>query len=392
MEPAGYLGANQTLELSHVPLKRPVQLEGGLLQRAAMSIRSMREIAKLAGVSSATVSRVINGSTLVTEETTRRVQKIIDDLEFVPNTSAIHLKSGKSYIYGIIIPDLTNPFFTELVKIFEEVLVENDRELLVANTDFHLTKAQRSIQRMLLRRVDGVAMLASEFESAPLESLVRNKIPVVTADRYHTANGMSDIAVNFADGMAQLVAHLKQLGHHRLGFIGGSAGLVTSRVRRESFLDAMAKQGLSSGEGWMADGNYRIDGGSAAMASILSQPELPTAIITANDLTAIGALRTAHEYGLRIPEDISIAGCDDIEMSGIVYPPLTTLRISRREYAGMLLEALSAVGEDLTKPGRQFTLPMRLVVRKSTGPAPQPDGHSATRVSKAAATRRRHSK
>lgn len=355
-----------------------------------MSIRSMREIAKLAGVSSATVSRVINGSKLVTKETTLRIQKIIDDLNFVPNTSAIHLKNGKSNIYGIIIPDLTNPFFTELVKIFEEVLVENGRELLVANTDFHPTKMQHSIHRMLLRRVDGVAMLASEFESAPLESLVRNRIPVVTADRCRIANGMSDIAVDFAGGIAQMIAHLKQLGHHKFGFIGGTAGLVTSRVRRESFLDAVVKQGLSSAEGWIVNGDYRIDGGSAAMTSILSQPEIPTAVVTANDLTAIGALRAAHEHGLRIPEDISIAGCDDIEMSGIVYPPLTTLRISRKEYASMLLEALSTDGEDLTQPGRQFTLSTRLVIRQSTGPALVHARRQVGRAPAKAATRRKH--
>lgn len=105
------------------------------------------------------------------------------------------------------------------------------------------------------------------------------------------------------------------------------------------------------------------------MKKILAEPELPTAVVAANDLTAIGALRAAHEKGIRIPEDISIAGCDDIEMADIVYPPLTTLRISRREYAEMLIEALNSAGEDLTKPGRQFDLPTRLVVRQSTGPA-----------------------
>jgi len=348
-----------------------------------MSI-SMREIAKLAGVSSATVSRVINGSSLVTQETTRRIQKIIQDLNFVPNTSAIHLKNGKSQIYGIIIPDLTNPFFTELVKIFEELLVENEQELLVANTDFHATRMQRSVHRMLLRRVDGVALLTSELEAASLESLVQNRIPVVTTDHYRTACGISDIVVDFAGGMAQMVAHLKELGHRQLGFIGGTEGLVTSRVRRESFLDAVVKQGLSSRAGWIEAGNYKIDGGSAAMARILSQPEIPTAVVTANDLTAIGALRTAHEKGLRIPEDISIGGCDDIEMSDIVFPPLTTLRISRKEYARMLLEALQKAGQDLSLPGQKFTLPTTLVVRQSTGPAPGHAGRHKRPGSKAA--------
>jgi len=341
-----------------------------------MSI-SMREIAKLANVSSATVSRVINGSSLVQEDTARRVRQIIKDLSFVPNNSAVHLKNGKSQIYGIIIPDLTNPFFMELVKIFEELLVANDQELLVANTDFHSSRAQRSVHRMLLRRVDGVALLTSEHEAASLESLVQNRIPVVTTDHYRTGCGMSDIVIDFADGMAQMVAHLKSLGHRQVGFIGGTPGLATSRVRRESFLDAVVKQGLSSREGWIVQGDFKIAGGSAAMAEILSQPEIPTAIVCANDLTAIGALRMAHEKGLRIPKDLSIAGCDDIDMSDIVYPPLTTLRISRKEYARMLFEALQKAGEDLTRPGPQFHLPLRLVVRKSTGPAPASDRRRA---------------
>jgi LacI family transcriptional regulator len=331
---------------------------------------SMREIAKIAGVSSATVSRVINGSNLVTDETAERIKKIIRDFNFVPNTSAIHLKNGKSQIYGIIIPDLTNPFFTETIKIFEELLVENEKELLVANTDFHLTRMQQSLRRMLLRRVDGVALLTSEVEAAPLESLVQNRIPVVTTDHYRTGPGVSDIVVDFAGGMAQLIAHLKSLGHRNVGLIGGSEGLATSRVRRESFLDAVVKQGLSSREGWIVPGDFKIDGGSAAMAQILAQGELPTAVVTANDLTAIGALRTAHEKGLRIPEDISITGCDDIAMSDIVHPPLTTLRISRKEYAQLLFEALRAGSEDLSRKGKQYVLSTSLLVRKSTGPAP----------------------
>lgn len=341
-----------------------------------MSI-SMREIARLAGVSSATISRVINGSDLVTPETADRVRKIIAEVKFVPNNSATHLKQGKSRIFGIIIPDLTNPFFTELVKIFEERLLETGQELLVANTDLRSTRLQDSLRRMLLRRVDGVAILTSEHEAASLESLVQNSIPVVTTDHYRTSRGISDIVVDFPNGMMQMIAHLRELGHHRLGFIGGSEGLETSRVRRESFMSAIVQQGLTSREGWIVSGNFKIDGGSTAMAHILSQLELPTAIVTANDLTAIGAMRRAYEKGMRIPDDISVAGCDDIEMSDIVSPPLTTLRISRSDYAKMLVDALYETGKDLTKPGPTFCLPMSLVVRRSTGTPPAQRKNSA---------------
>lgn len=330
---------------------------------------NIREIAKLAGVSSATVSRVLNESTLVTRETTAKVQKIIRDLNFVPNNSAIQFKHGKSNIYGIIIPDITNPFYTDLVKTFEGLLVENHLDLIVANTDFHPTRTQHSVQRMLLRRVDGVAILPSEYEMTSLSSLVQNRIPVVTADYYRTAPGMSDITVDFVDGMMQLATHLKKLGHRNLGFISGSSGPLTSRVRTEAFLNAIMRQGMSSRDGWIVEGNYRIDGGAAAMAKILSQPQVPTAVITANDLMAFGALRTAHEMNFRVPEDISIAGCDDLQLSAIVHPPLTTLRIPHQQYARAMFDALKTSGENLSLPGKQYSIPMFLVIRESTGRA-----------------------
>ena len=347
---------------------------------------SMREVAKLAGVSSATVSRVINGSRLVTEETAIQVRRAIQNLNFIPNNSAIYLKQGKSHIYGAILPDLTNPFFTELVKILEELLVEGEQELLVANTDFHLTRLRRSIHRMLLRRVDGVVFLSSELELASMESLVRNRIPVVTTDHYRTGPGISDILVDFPGGMTQIVRHLKELGHAQIGFIGGSDGLVTSRIRRESFLDAIVKNGLSSRAEWIVDGNFKIAGGEAGMAAILSSRERPTAVATANDLTAIGALRAARDKGLRVPEDISVTGCDDIEMADIVHPPLTTLRISRKQYAEMLLDALHLGENDPTRPGQVYHLPMKMVIRQSTGPAPRVE--SGTKKSTRSATRK----
>jgi LacI family transcriptional regulator len=348
---------------------------------------SIRQIAKLAGVSSATVSRVINGSDLVTPETTERIQRIIRDLKFVPNRSAARFKHGKSQIYGVIVPDLTNPFFMEMAKIFEELLVENELELLVSNTDFHPSRTQMSIRRMLLRRVDGVAFMCSEKEGATLESLVQNRIPVVTTDHHRTAPGICDIVVNFRDGMAQIVGHLKELGHRNVGFIGGTDGLATSRDRRDSFLDAVVKFGLSSQDSWIVAGNFQISGGAVGMETILKQEKIPTAVVTANDLTAFGALRKVHEMGLRIPEDISLTGCDDIEMSDVVYPPLTTLRISRRQYAQMLFDALQMGAADLSQPGKVFSLPMKLVVRQSTGPVPGPD--RVNRVGNGAAATRR---
>jgi DNA-binding LacI/PurR family transcriptional regulator len=170
----------------------------------------MRDIAKLAGVSSATVSRVINGSNLVRPETVERVRKVIEEVKFFPNNSATTLKYGRSGTYGLIIPDITNPFFPEFIKCFEGIVVENDQEMLMATTDFHSGRMQQSIRRMLVRKVDGVALLASEIETEPFEDLIHNRVPLVTMDRGRTAKGLSDVAINNKSGIDRLYWRLSR--------------------------------------------------------------------------------------------------------------------------------------------------------------------------------------
>src|SRR3984885_10352926 len=275
----------------------------------------MRDIAKLAGVSSATVSRVINGSTLVRPETVERVRKVINEVKFFPNNSATTLKYGRSKTYGLIIPDITNPFFPEFIKCFEGIVVENDQEMLMATTDFHPGRMQQSIRRMLIRRVDGVALLASEIETEPFEDLIHNRVPLVTMDRGHTAKGLSDVAINNKSGMDQALRHLRELGHKKIGYIGGSAGLTISDHRVQAVVCAPKRRGLVPRAEFIKVGNYRITGGVTAMTELLSREDRPTAVLTANDLTAIGVMRAAMKMGFSIPDDVSIVGFDDIEMS-----------------------------------------------------------------------------
>lgn len=328
----------------------------------------MRDIAKIAGVSSATVSRVINGSNLVRPVTAERVRKVIDELKFVPNGSATTLKYGKSCTYGLIIPDITNPFFPEFIRSFEAILVENNQDMLMATTDFHPSKMQQTIRRMLVRKVDGVALLASEIETEPIEALIHHRVPLVTMDRRLVGQGLSDVSIDNGPGMEQSIAHLVQLGHRSIGYIGGSTGPTISDHRLDAFLQAMKMAGLSVDSAMLRAGNYRIDGGERAMMELLSLGNRPTAIITANDLTAIGALRVIHRQGLTVPGDFSIVGFDDIELSDIIYPPLTTLRLSRRELAQVFYQALKSAEQSPNEMGKQYTVGTTLVVRSSTGP------------------------
>ena len=328
----------------------------------------MRDIAKIAGVSGTTVSRVINGSDRVRPATAERVRRVIEELKFFPNTNATTLKYGRSSTYGLIIPDITNPFFSEFIRCFEEILVENSKEMLMATTDFHSTRIQQSVRRMLVRKVDGVALLASEVETESIESMIHNRVPLVTMDRRIVGAGLSDVVINNGIGMEQAITYLKELGHRKIGYIGGSSMITISDHRAHAFVKTVKKAGLTVNPAFMRTGNYRVSGGEAAMIELLQMPERPTAILTANDLTAIGALRVLRQKGHAVPGDFSIIGFDDIELSDIIFPPLTTLRLPRREFAETFFLALENMRKEPNSMGAKYPVSTSLIVRDSTGP------------------------
>lgn len=328
----------------------------------------MRDIARIAGVSSATVSRVINGLSSVRPATAERVQRVIDELKFIPNGSATTLKYGRSSTYGLIIPDITNPFFPEFIQSFEGIIAATNYNMLVATTESKSLRMQKTIHRMLVSQVEGIALLASEIETVPIESVMNSRVPLVTMDRRVVGHGLSDVCVDSASGMREAVKHLFKLGHRKIGYIGGSAGPTISDHRLHSFLLAMGSVGLPSEPQFLRVGNYRISGGESAMTELLQMPNRPTAIIAANDLTAIGALRVIHKRGFSVPGDFSIVGFDDIELSDIIHPPLTTLRLPRHELARRFVDGLEAFTPDPHRAGKQYRVETTLVVRSSTGP------------------------
>lgn len=328
----------------------------------------MRGIAKIAGVSSATVSRVINGSNLVRPETAERVRRVIAETKFVPNGSATTLKYGRSGSFGLIIPDITNPFFAEFIRSFEGILVAKRQDMFMALTDHQASRMQDTIHRMLVRQVDGVALLASEIETEPIETLIRNRVPLVTMDRRLVGQGLSDVSVNYSTGLTQGIEYLSKLRHRKIAYIGGSSGLTISDHRMDAFAKAMAKAGLTVDTRFLMAGNYRVSGGEAAMGELLAMKSRPTAVLAANDLTAIGALRALHSHGLSVPGDFSIVGFDDIELCNVFDPPLTSIRLPRHEMAEKFATALESSAKDPHAPGKVYSVNTSLVVRGSTGP------------------------
>ncbi|HEY6447564.1 MAG TPA: LacI family DNA-binding transcriptional regulator [Acidobacteriaceae bacterium] len=327
---------------------------------------NIREVARLAKVSTATVSRTINGSDKVTPKTKERVQRAIEELRFYPNTWARALGSGRSSLYGLIISDITNPFFPELVKSFEDMAVQHGQEVLVANTNYDPARMEVCVSRMLQRKVDGVAIMTSEMEERLITEFESRGIPLVFLDTGNVREMASNIVVDYAAGVEAAVEHVTGLGHREIAFIAGPATLRSARIRREAFSRCMDRKKLSAD--WIEQGNHQVDGGHEAMARLLKAKRRPTAVIASNDMTAIGALGAIHEHGLRVPEDISIVGFDDIALSAFTQPALTTVKLSRAEIARLAFRSLYSIRMD-SGVGAEFVVQPALVIRSSTGPA-----------------------
>ncbi len=334
---------------------------------------NIREVARRAKVSTATVSRTINGSDKVTPETKERVQRAIEELGFYPNTWARALGSGRSDLYGLIISDITNPFFPELVKSFEDIAVQNGQEVLVANTNYDSARMEVCVRRMLQRKVDGVAIMTSEMDARLVTEFQNRDIPLVFLDTGTAQKLTSNIVVDYAAGVDAAVEHIVRLGHNQIGFISGPLMLRSARVRREAFIGCLHRRGI--GADLIEEGDHQVNGGHEAMVRMLNRKRRPTAVLASNDMTAIGALGAMHERGLRVPEDISIVGFDDIQISAFTQPALTTVRLSREEIARVAFRALFSIRQDSGK-GSEYGVRPALVVRRSTGKAPRTEARS----------------
>lgn len=335
---------------------------------------NIKAVAKRANVSTATVSRTMNGSAKVSPETAERVRRAIEALNFYPNTNARALGSGRSSLYGLIISDITNPFFPELVKAFDDIAVMHGQEVLIANTNYDPERMKICVTRMLQRKVDGVAIMTSEMDDRLVEVFSRRHIPLVFLDTGTPAPGVSCVRIDYSAGIDAAVHHLIELGHKRIAFISGPMRLASARMRYKAFMESTARDHLDANPNLIQEGNHRVDGGHDAMKRILHSRARPTAVMASNDLTAIGAMGAIAEAGLRVPEDISVVGYDDIQLSAFTMPPLTTVRLPRAEIANAAFRALlnaQPADPKKTAHGEEHTVRPTFVRRKSTGAAPR---------------------
>lgn len=329
------------------------------------------DVAKLAGVHKATVSRALNAQTehQVSVETVKRVKRAARQLGYVPNAMARGLRTSLSMTVGVIIPDLTNPFFPPIVRGIENYLQPRGYTALLANTDSHDAVEAAAFASLLERRVDGLIVASGRHGEQPLlAQAYASGVKAVMVNRDAGTVPYPLVAGNDPSGVAAAVNHLTELGHRDILHIAGPLNLSTSTVRANAFTAACrAVKGVKSKV--IEASALSVDAGQRSMDRVLSDKGMrPTAVLAGNDLIALGVLRSLRAHGLRCPEDVSVIGFNDITFAQDFSPPLTTVRVPGldmgTEAARLLLQSIeSGVIEHLT-----VTLPLSLIVRSSTGP------------------------
>jgi len=339
-------------------------------RNAAAKAPDIRTVAALAKVSIATVSRTINGSPAVSDRLMKRVWQAIEQLNYFPNTHARSLVSGRSRILGIIVENITNPFFPELIQNFEEVAVAHGYEILVSSSNSDPAILTNCVRRMLERKVEGVAVMTFGEEEPVLDQLTHRDIPMVLAEFKLDDPKTSTILLDYTTGMRAAVNHLMALGHRKIGFLAGPHKLHSAITRENDFRTAMREAGLQVEPAWVIESDHTLRGGVASFDKLRALAVQPTAVLCSNDMTAIGVLRAAYMGGLKVPQDLSVVGLDDIDFAEFTLPPLTTIRLSRADLARAAFDALRAQTGENGKLQREFLVSTSLVVRGSTGAPP----------------------
>jgi LacI family transcriptional regulator len=328
----------------------------------------LEEVARRAGVSASTVSRVLNGISVVKDSTRERVLRAVAEVNYHPNLHARTLAGGKSRTLGMIVSNMENPFFFDVYRALETAAHQGGYEVLAANTGYSPEQLMKSIRLMIGRRVAGLAVIVSEMDPRLIEELSDSGIPAVFYDVGTPGKGISNIRVSYGKGIDRLVEHLRELGHRRMAFIGHHSTLGPTSERETAFVSSVRRR--APGAEWRTIANQDgPEGGRLAMRELLASGFRPTAVICVNDFVAIGALKEIRDQGLKVPEDVSVTGFDNILLSEYVSPPLTTVHIPREQIGRLVYETLAEESSRARLSGREVVIDPELVVRESTGRA-----------------------
>lgn len=332
---------------------------------------TIKDIAEAANVSTAAVSYVINGKPGVSDETRRKILRIMREMNFRPNAQARGLATRRTEMLGLMIPDITDPFFVNIVSGVEAAANQLGYTLNLCTTHGDAER-ERSVAEILTNKlVDGVIMMAYRLTPAKIKELGDGRVPIVVIDNPEAAGQVPSIMVDNVALGKTATSYLLRLGHTRIGFIHGVEGSSSSAGRYEGYVQALKSHGVRPNPALVERGNFTYADGLEAAQRLLSLPDRPTAVFAANDQMAFGVMNAAAQMGLSVPRDVSVIGVDDIEAAALVVPGLTTLRQPTREIgtcAVEILERLIKAPEELDSTDaatNQRVFEAELIVRGS---------------------------
>jgi LacI family transcriptional regulator len=332
---------------------------------------TIREIAEEAGVSIATVSRVVNDRADVSVETRDLVQRVIREHSYTPNRSAQRLSAGRTGLVGVLVPLVYPAYFSAILSGAAEALYQHDMRVVLSPTDHLYDREISLLERLTHGATDGALIVLPEEPSHDLEHLLDQGYRFVVVDpRTRLSERVASVSTAHTAGADQAMRHLLELGHRRIGAITGVPDWVATEKRLQGYRASLAGAGVLPDPDLIVAGDWEIGGGVAAAERLLSLPEPPTAIFAFNDNMAVGALRVARARGLRVPEELSVVGFDDVELANVVVPTLTTIRQPLTELGRMAVDRLVRLLDGQRFETLNVELGTRLVVRESTAPPP----------------------
>ncbi len=331
---------------------------------------TLKDVARLAGVSAVTVSNVLNGRPNVSQETRARVQEAVRATGYTANIAARGLAGGRTDTLGMLVPDLSTQYMGEIVRGASDEARRSGLEMLISTASD--LEREHSQVAFLQGITDGLLLLLPRTPDKVLMAVEKAGIPVVIIDHRGTEFMLPSVDVDNYQGARAATEYLLSLGHRRIGFVSGAKGYGASSARLKGYKDALHSAGQPFDKTLVTRGDFMQPGGFAGGKKLLSLPQIPTAIFAASDLMAFGVLEAVREQGLRVPEDIAVVGFDDIPMASQVYPPLSTVRQPLYGMGVVAAQMMITMLRGTSPPHNRITLPTELIVRATTPPLERP--------------------
>lgn len=328
------------------------------------------DVAKEAGVSYSTVSRVVNDFHYVKPETRERVQAVMDRLGYVANLKARSLAGGRSQMLGLLLYDFETSYQVEIVRGIDAEVSALDYDLTLYTTHHRRRKESTLVAKLIQGLVDGLLIVLPRNLEAYLEDLDNQSFPYVLIDHAGSVNSSNSVKAKNFQGCFDAVSHLAELGHKHIGFVTGTMETDSAKERLEGYKKAVCEYGLVDDDALIQYGDFTKNSGYSAAMALLELNVPLTAVIASSDACAFGVIEAIHEKGLRVPDDISVVGFDDIPQAATSSPKLTTMRQDLRKMGSMATRLLLKCIDDPNHPIEHIEMPMELILRETTAPPP----------------------